>query len=119
MPSLAQTFRHAIAGLRFTLRTQRNARIHLAITLATLALAGWLQLAARDWAILIGVAGLVWTAELFNTALEAVVDLTSPEPHQLARVAKDVSAGAVLLAASAAVVTGLLILGPPLLERFR
>lgn len=117
MPSLAQTFRNAVAGLRYTLRTQRNARIHLAITLLALGLAGWLRLAAQDWAVLIVVAGLVWTAELFNTALEAAVDLATPEQHQLARVAKDVSAGAVLLAAGAAFVTGLLILGPPLLER--
>ena len=61
--------------------------------------------------------GLVFVAEAFNTALEAVADLASPEHHPLAKVAKDVGAGGVTLAAIAAVIAGLLILGPPLWTR--
>jgi len=61
--------------------------------------------------------GLVWTAEFLNTALEAVVDLASPQQHPLARIGKDVGAAAVLIAALIAVLTGLLILGPPLWMR--
>jgi diacylglycerol kinase len=60
---------------------------------------------------------LVWTSEFLNTALEAVVDLASPERHYLAKVCKDVGAAAVLIAAITAVLIGLLILGPPLLEK--
>ena len=62
-------------------------------------------------------AGLVFVAEGFNTALEAVVDLVSPQSQPLAQIAKDVSAGAVTLAAGSAVVVGLLIMGPPLHAR--
>ena len=61
--------------------------------------------------------GFVWTAEFINTALEAVVDLASPDIHRLAQVSKDVSAAAVLVAAITSVVVGLLILGPPLWVR--
>jgi diacylglycerol kinase len=60
---------------------------------------------------------LVWAAEFFNTAIEAVVDLASPMQHPLAAVGKDVGAAAVLIAALASVGVGLLILGPPLWER--
>jgi diacylglycerol kinase len=74
----------------------------------------WLGLAPQDWAILVVVIAMVFTAEFINTAIEAVVDLASPAPHPLAKVGKDVGAGAVLVAALAAIIVGLLILGPPL-----
>jgi diacylglycerol kinase len=57
---------------------------------------------------------LVWIAEFLNTALEAVVDLASPQQHELAKIGKDVGAAAVLIAAVTSIVIGLLILGPPL-----
>ncbi len=59
----------------------------------------------------------VWMAEFFNTALEAVVDIASPEYHPLAKIAKDVAAAAVLVGAFCAVIIGLLIMGPPLWGR--
>ena len=77
----------------------------------------WLGLPARDWAVIVLAAGLVLSAEAFNTALEAAVDLASPEQHHLAQVAKDVGAGAVTLAATTSVLVGLFILGPRLWER--
>lgn len=77
----------------------------------------WLRIGVQAWVPLILAAGLVWTAELINTAVEAAIDLTSPEEHSLAKVSKDVSAGAVLLAASAAAGIGILTLGPPLYAR--
>jgi diacylglycerol kinase len=82
-----------------------------------LALGAWLGLAARDWALIIVAVAMVWMAEFINTALEAVVDLASPQYHPLAKVGKDVGAAAVLIAAGAAVIIGLLILGPPLLVK--
>jgi len=99
------------------LRTQRNARIHLSITVAVAALGAWLRLGISQWVPLVLAAGLVWTAEIVNTAVEAAVDLSSPQEHPLAGTAKDVSAGAVLVAAAAAALVGILILGPPLLAR--
>lgn len=73
-----------------------------------------LDLPLRDWAVLTLTIGAVLTGELINTVVEALVDLASPEYHELAKVAKDVAAGAVLVMALTAISVGLLILGPPL-----
>jgi diacylglycerol kinase len=86
-------------------------------TVCVIALGAWLSLSRIEWAILALAMGLVWIAEFFNTALEAVVDLASPDIHPLAKVSKDVGAAAVLIAAITSVVVGLLILGPPLWAR--
>ncbi len=115
--SLVASFRNALSGLGQLLRSQRNARIHLAITLAVLGVSSWLRLSTGDWALLALAAALVWTAELINSALEAVVDLATKEWQPLARDAKDLSAAAVLVAAVGAAVVGLLVLGPPLVRR--
>ncbi|MCS7351677.1 MAG: diacylglycerol kinase family protein [Anaerolineae bacterium] len=109
-----ESFRFAFAGLRYAWRTQRNLRIHMAITVVVMALAGWLRFDPVRWAVLILTIALVWAAELLNTALEAIVDLASPSFHPLARIAKDVSAGMVLLCAIAAVLVGLALFGPGL-----
>jgi diacylglycerol kinase (ATP) len=108
------SFGHAFRGWWFVIRTQRNAWIHATITTLVVILAAWLRLPARDLAVLVLTIALVWSAEFFNTAIEAVVDLASPVHHPLAKVGKDVGAAAVLIAASASVIIGLLILGPPL-----
>jgi diacylglycerol kinase len=99
-------------------RTQPNAWLHAAITLVVVALGIWLRLGRTDWVLILLTIGLVWVAEFLNTAIEAVVDLASPRQHKLAQIAKDGSAGAVLLAAIIAVLVGLLVLGPPLWEKF-
>ncbi len=108
------SFRHAFAGVWFVLRTQRNAWIHAALTTAALGLAALVGLHRSEWIILLLVIGMVWTAEIFNTSLEAIVDLTNPEAHPLAQVAKDTAAAAVLVTAAVAILVGLLLLGPPL-----
>jgi diacylglycerol kinase (ATP) len=115
--SRAHSFKHAFRGWSYVIRTQRNAWIHAVLTTAVIVVALWLQLPLRDWAVLFLTIALVWTAEFINTALEAVVDLASPQQHPLAKVGKDVGAAAVLLAALAAILVGLLILGPPLWEK--
>jgi diacylglycerol kinase len=108
------SFRHALRGWKFVLQTQRNAWIHSLAAALVFILGLWLQLPARDWAVLVLTIAMVFTAEFINTAIEAVVDLASPGAHPLAKVGKDVGAGAVLVAALAAILIGLLILGPPL-----
>jgi diacylglycerol kinase (ATP) len=115
----ARSFRHAFHGWWYVIRTQRNAWIHAVITMLVILVALWLRLPLRDWAVLFLTIALVWTAEFINTALEAVVDLASPQKHPLAKVGKDVGAAAVLIASLAAILVGLLILGPPLLEKLR
>jgi diacylglycerol kinase len=112
--SRARSFRYAFAGWWYVIRTQQNAWIHALISVAVVILALWLRLPARDWAVIILAMALVWSAEFVNTALEAIVDLASPQHHPLAKTGKDVGAAAVLIAATAAALIGLLILGPPL-----
>jgi len=113
-------FRYAFAGWWYVIRTQRNAWIHALVSAAVVAVSFWLQLTPQDWAIIILTIAMVWIAEILNTALEAVVDLASNhEHHELARVGKDVGAAAVLIAALASVVVGLLVLGPPLWARIQ
>jgi len=107
-------FGHAFRGWGHVLRTQHNAWIHSAIATAVVMIGLWIGLPPRDWAIIVLTIAMVFTAEFINTAIEAVVDLASPVHHPLAKVGKDVGAGAVLVAALAAIVVGLLILGPPL-----
>jgi diacylglycerol kinase (ATP) len=111
------SFRHAFAGWGYMLRTQRNSWIHALFTIAVIGVGLWLRLSTIDWALLVVVIGLVWTAEFINTAIEAIVDLASPDLHPLAKVGKDVGAAAVLLSAGTAVIVGVLILGPPLFEK--
>ena len=115
--SRVQSFKYAASGWLFVIRTQRNAWIHAIASIFVVFLAAWLRLDARDWAVLILTIGTVWTAEFINTALEAVVDLSTPGHHPLARVGKDVGAAAVLISSCSAVVIGLLDLGPPLWVR--
>lgn len=113
-PSRAASFRFAFNGLGHVLRTQPNTWIHAAATVGAIGLGLWLGLNRTEWAVLALTIGMVWTAELFNTALEAIVDLASPEIHPLARIGKDVGAAAVLIAAIISVVVGLVLFGPPL-----
>ncbi len=113
----ARSFQYAFAGWWYVLRTQHNAWIHAVITTAVILLALWLKRPRQEWAILILTFMTVWMAEFMNTAIEALVDMASPEYHPLAKVAKDVAAAAVLLGAIGAVIIGLLLLGPPLWEK--
>ena len=112
--SRLRSFRYAFAGWAYVLRTQKNAWIHALFSVLVVLLAWLLALSPGDWALLLLTMAMVWTAEFLNTALEAVVDLASPQNHPLAKVGKDVGAAAVLIAALTAVLIGFLILGPPL-----
>ena len=112
--SRVASFRYAFQGWHHVLRTQQNIWIHTAIAAVVFFLALWLRLPARDWAVLVLTSAVVFAAEFLNTAIEAVVDLASPDKHPLAKIGKDVGAASVLVAALAAILIGLLILGPPL-----
>lgn len=117
--SRASSFRHAFAGWGHVFHTQPNAWIHAGFTLAVILAGIWLELSYQKWAILLLTITLVWTAELINTAIEAVVDLACQEHHQLAKIGKDTAAGAVLASAAGSILIGLLILGPPLWDKLR
>ena len=113
-PSFFRSVACAWSGLVYMFQTQRNARMHLIGALAAIALATWLRIDSTSWAILVLTIGAVCAGETINTTVEALVDLLSPEWHERAKVAKDVSAGAVLLLAVTAIAVGLIVLGPPL-----
>jgi len=115
--SRIKSFHYAFQGWWYVIRTQRNAWIHAVISLAVFGLGFWLQIGRYDWAIILLAMMAVWMGEFMNTAIEAVVDMSMPDPHPLAKIAKDVAAAAVLVGAMGAVLIGLLILGPPLYTR--
>ncbi|HEY3248352.1 MAG TPA: diacylglycerol kinase [bacterium] len=114
---LAATFAYAFAGLRYAVRTQSTFRLLLIIAVAVAALTVALGLSTTRTAIVMLAMALVIAAELFNTGVEAVVDLlVEQNHHSAAKVAKDIAAGSVLTTAVAAAVVGVLVLGPPLGE---
>lgn len=108
---IIQSFYFAFCGLAYLFRTQRNARIELVIGAIACALGVWLRITSTEWCVLVLTIAVVLILEGLNTALEAAVDLASPEVHPLAKTAKDVAAGMVLIAAIAAIVIGVLIFG--------
>jgi len=113
--SRLKSFKYAFSGWWFVIRTQRNAWIHMVVSIAVILLSFFLHITAISWALIFLAIALVWIAEFLNTALEAVVDLASNhQQDDLARVGKDVGAAAVLIAAVTSIIIGLLVLGPSL-----
>ena len=107
-------FGHAFRGLWYALRTQRNMRVHVLIALIAIILGIILRISAVEFALVFVAITGVFIAEMFNTVIELCVDLASPNYHPLAKIAKDVSAGAVLLSAMLSVVIGLFVFIPHL-----
>ncbi|ESA35412.1 diacylglycerol kinase [Leptolyngbya sp. Heron Island J] len=115
-PNLFTSFRYAWAGIIYAVRTQRNFRIHLAIGLVALSLGVTLHITAVEAAVVTITISAVLVMELMNTALESVVDLTVGQTyHELAKIAKDCAAGAVLISAIAALLVAGFIYLPPLI----
>ena len=104
-----RSFSYARQGTAYVLRTQRNIWIHIFIGLLVLAAALWMEVARSEMMILILTISLVIVTEMLNTAIEEVVNLAKPEHHPLAALAKNVAAGAVLVASLGAVLIGVLI----------
>ncbi len=113
------SLRYALSGVFFVMRTERNAQIEGGIALLAVALGLVLGISTVEWAVLFALIGLVLALEILNTAVEAVVDLTTAEYHPLAKIAKDSAAGAVLWAAGCSVLVGLFIFGPRLWRLLR
>jgi diacylglycerol kinase len=105
-------FGYAYNGLYYALRTQRNARVHVAIAILAIALGIVLHISPVEFAMIFVAITSVFVAEMFNTMVELCVDLASPTYHPLAKIAKDVAAGAVLLNALLSVIIGLFVFGP-------
>lgn len=111
-----RSFRAAFAGLGTLLKSQHNAWIHALATLGVVSAAFILRITPGEWCWIVLAIIIVWMAEAINTAFEFLADVASPEYHPLVKKAKDIAAAAVLISAIGAVIIGVLVLGPYLLE---
>ena len=109
-----RSFGYAFEGIAYVVRTQRNMRVHLVIAGLVVVAGMLLRVTAVEWAVIALAMGVVFAAEMVNTVAELAVDLLTEEYHPMAKVAKDVSAAAVLVTAIAAVAVGVAIFGPRL-----
>ena len=115
--SIGVSFKYAAAGVTYAFHTQRNFRIHCVMGTLAIAIGAVLQLTGVEMAVICITSGLVLTLELLNTAIESVVDLTVGQTyHELAKIAKDCAAGAVLISAFASVLVGFCLVAPKLVS---
>lgn len=110
--NLGESFRYAFSGVWYALGTQRNLRVHVIVGVLAVLLSWLLAIALWAFVVILLASIAVMALELVNTAVETVVDLVSPEFHPLAKVAKDVAAGSVLVATLGAFLLGLIIFLP-------
>lgn len=119
MPDIAKaikSFGYAVKGIIRLFGSENNAKIHLIAGTLAVALALWLGLSAAEWCILVIQISVVMAAEAFNTAIEKLCDVISPERHPVIGTVKDIAAGAVLVTAIASVFTGLFLFLPKIME---
>jgi diacylglycerol kinase (ATP) len=107
----ARSFTYAFRGIYLVIRFENNTRVHLFATILALMLGVLCKLSAMEWAIILMQIGLVWAAEIFNTALEKLVDLVSPGFNPKAGAIKDIAAGGVLVISLMSLAVGILIFG--------
>ncbi len=112
MKRFLHSFHYAFQGIAYVLRTQRNARVHAGVAGLVIVAGVYFRVTAVEWAILTLTIGFVFSAEMINTVAEMAVDLLTQRFHPMAKIAKDAGAGAVLIAAIAAVAVGIAIFGP-------
>lgn len=113
--NLFVSFKYAWCGITYAFQSQRNFRIHVAVCALAIGLSVFLQLKGVEIAVIAITSGLVLALELLNTAIESIVDLTVKQTyHELAKIAKDCAAGAVLVSAMVAVLVAAMLLLPPL-----
>lgn len=117
--SLLESFRFAAAGIWHALLTQKNMRTHLCLGVLALAAGLAVGFEMLEMAILVLTISAVLTAELMNTSIETVVDMVAPNQNEMARVAKNVAAGAVLVCATGSVLVGLFLFIPRILQLLR
>lgn len=107
-----KSFLPAFEGINYLIRNEGNAIIHLIATVIVLILSIMLKISSFEWVLIVLAITLVWFAELINTAFEKLTDIIQPELHPKAKIIKDLTASAVLIAAIFSVIIGLIILGP-------
>lgn len=112
---LINSFKYAIEGLVSSFKTERNMKIHVLAMVIVLALAIYLKLNLVEWCFITIAISLVIGAELFNTAIETIVDMISPDKNSKAKLAKDISAAAVLALSIGAAIIGMIIFIPKII----
>lgn len=113
---LANSFKYAIEGIFSSFKTEMNMRIHISVMILVIILGFILKIKITEWIICIILFSLVIAGELFNTAIETVVDIVMPYKDERAKLAKDISAGAVLILAIASFIVGLIIFIPKIIS---
>lgn len=113
--TLIKSFYYAIKGVLYVFFTQRNMKIHIIAALLVCLLGFFLEISRLEWVIIIICIFLVLITEIINTAIEKTVDLVTREYHYLAKIAKNMAAAAVLLAAINAIIIAFIIFGPYIL----
>jgi diacylglycerol kinase (ATP) len=117
--SIGVSFKYAAAGVTYAFNTQRNFRIHCVMGTLAISIGALLQLTGVEMAVICITSGLVLTLELLNTAIESVVDLSVGQNyHELAKIAKDCAAGAVLVSAFASILVGFCLIAPKVMSLF-
>lgn len=112
---LRNSFKYALQGIKSAWKTEQNLKIHFIVVIIVMILGKILNLSFVEWSICLMLFGMVITAELLNTAIEVTVDIAMPEKNEKAKLAKDISAGAVLVSAIIAVLVGILIFIPKII----
>ncbi len=115
---LIKSFGYAADGIKYAFKYEQNIIVHLIITVIVVIAGLLLDISFFEWLIVVMAIGLVVATELINTSIEALVDLACPNKNRLAKIAKDTAAGAVLVFAITAVIVGLIIFLPKIIDLF-
>lgn len=116
---LINSFKYAIEGIIASFKTERNMKLHVLAMIVVIILGIILKLSEFEWTICIILFAIVIAGELFNTAIETTVDIAMPQKNEKAKLAKDISAGAVLIIAIASSIIGAIIFIPKIMEIFK
>lgn len=116
MKKIRNSFKYAIEGIWTSFKTERNMKIHIFIMILAIIAGIILKINKSEWIICIILFAIVIGSELFNTSIETIVDMVMPEKNEKAKIAKDVSAGALLVVAIGAAIIGLVIFVPRILN---
>lgn len=112
------SFKYSLQGLKYAYKYEQSMTIHFFAVILVVICGIWLKISFFEWLVCFILFGLVMATELLNTSIEAVVDLTCPEVHPLAKIAKDTASAAVFVFSVVAAISGLMIFVPKIIALF-
>lgn len=118
MKKIINSFKYALEGIWVSLKQERNMKIHLIMAILVVSLGVFLKITKTEWIICVLAISIVIASELFNTAIETIVDMITTEKNEKAKIAKDVAAGAVLINAIGSAIIGIAIFTPKIYNYF-